>query len=110
MAGLNFSVSWDYSPGSCYLRVVLRASLDTFFSFLFFFFLNCKLYSPAVTTPLQKTANWEGSAYILCSRGRGVGGVGGGGNERQRKESARLQHPQHPRLDCHVAATPPPLL
>lgn len=24
---------------------------------------NCKLYSPSVTTPLQKTANWEGLAY-----------------------------------------------
>lgn len=28
-------------------------------------------------------------------------------NERQRKESARLQHPQHPRLGCHIAAAAP---
>lgn len=64
---------------------------------------NSKLYSLVVTTPPQKTANWEGSLCILCRRGKG-------GNERQRKESARLQHPQHPRLDCHIAATLLPLL
>lgn len=95
IAQFDFSIPWDYPLGWYYQFrwPFLKKHTHT----------NCKLYSQAATTPLQKTANWEGSAYILCSRGKE-------GNERQRKESARLQHPQHPRPDCHIAAAPLPLL
>lgn len=67
------------------------------FSF-FLFFLNCKVYSPTVTTPLQKTANWEGSSYILCRRGRGRGrwGWGGGGMKDKEKKARDFNIPSIP--------------
>lgn len=72
---------------------------------VFLFFLNRKFYSPAVTTPLQKAANWAASVYILCS----LGGGGGGEYETKEKKARDFTSPASQTWlshSCNVAAAP----
>lgn len=64
---------------------------------------NSKLYSLVVTTPPQKTANWEGSLCILCRRGKG-----GEWKTKKRKRQTSTSPASQARLShsCNAAAAP----